>query len=426
MTFLLKSEIQTKIGFKIKSRGDCELLSNIILETIDKSISYNTLSRMFLVSKETKPNSNTLNILSEYLGYKSYVHFTQNFFLKEKSNFFTLLFEIVNNPKEDEMVILVKSIYNSSDDFINLIIILSRELFHLKRYDLLNKLFNLKELNYENFTYSEALLLGNSIGLLLRVQKLDSEIILLTNTNFLKCVYLTFVDYSSLTGYYGNWTSSISKTTKLTDITYFCEAITQLKNFLLLKNVNDRVEYSPTLHDLHPILLGRILSIKILANNYETIELLLAPYFQSNDKKNTFQLELSYELTIIAIITGNIKLMGYLVNEISPNIKPKFYYQKQHINIYYLMCMFYYKLINKEPEKKLFSEHYKPKEKRANYEEFINLIVLIFNYSETDSLELKSIYKARYLSLATQLNYPYFSENLLNQYFNDLRNPRVV
>ncbi|MFB0997113.1 MAG: hypothetical protein QMC28_00200, partial [Flavobacteriales bacterium] len=126
------------------------------------------------------------------------------------------------------------------------------------------------------------------------------------------------------------------------DITYFCEAITQLKNFLLLKNVNDRVEYSPTLHDLHPILLGRILSIKILANNYETIELLLAPYFQSNDKKNTFQLELSYELTIIAIITGNIKLMGYLVNEISPNIKPKFYYQKQHINIYYLMCMFYY------------------------------------------------------------------------------------
>jgi hypothetical protein len=82
MTFPLKSEIQTKIGFKIKSRGDCELLSNIILETIDKSIIYNTLSRMFVVSKETKPNSNTLNILSEYLGYKSYVHFTQNFFLK--------------------------------------------------------------------------------------------------------------------------------------------------------------------------------------------------------------------------------------------------------------------------------------------------------------------------------------------------------
>ena len=236
-------------------------------------------------------------------------------------------------------------------------------------------------------------------------------------------MYLTFVDYSSLTGYYGNWTSRLSKETESADIIYFCEAITQLKSFLLCKPVKDRFENPIKPHNLHPILLGRILAVKILANNYETIELLLNPYFQASNKRNASQLELSYELMIIAISTCNIELMSYIINQISKHMNPIFQYQKYYINIYYLMCMFYYKLINKKEEKKKYTKLYNPEELRSSYLEFINILDLIFNYSETKSMSLKSDYKEHYLSLSKKLNYPYFSENLLTKYFNASRIP---
>jgi hypothetical protein len=41
-------------------------------------------------------------------------------------------------------------------------------LFYRKRYTLINAIFNLKELHYTKFSYSELLCIGNSIGLILR------------------------------------------------------------------------------------------------------------------------------------------------------------------------------------------------------------------------------------------------------------------
>ena len=38
MLKLLKKEIEKKLGKKILNRGDCELLSNAILETIDNCL----------------------------------------------------------------------------------------------------------------------------------------------------------------------------------------------------------------------------------------------------------------------------------------------------------------------------------------------------------------------------------------------------
>jgi len=40
---LLKKEVEKKIGKKITKRGDCELVSNVILETLEVEISYSTI-----------------------------------------------------------------------------------------------------------------------------------------------------------------------------------------------------------------------------------------------------------------------------------------------------------------------------------------------------------------------------------------------
>ena len=45
MTELLKKLIEEKINRKVKTRGDCEFISNAILETLDMNISYSTIKR---------------------------------------------------------------------------------------------------------------------------------------------------------------------------------------------------------------------------------------------------------------------------------------------------------------------------------------------------------------------------------------------
>ena len=75
MIDILKKEIEKKIGKKINSRGDCELVSNVILETLELEISYSTIRRLYGITNETKPNNKTLNTLSKFVGYKNYIHF---------------------------------------------------------------------------------------------------------------------------------------------------------------------------------------------------------------------------------------------------------------------------------------------------------------------------------------------------------------
>ena len=56
MIDILKKEIEAKIGKKVTNRGDCELVSNVILETLDEEISYSTIRRLYGLVNETKPS----------------------------------------------------------------------------------------------------------------------------------------------------------------------------------------------------------------------------------------------------------------------------------------------------------------------------------------------------------------------------------
>ena len=73
MIDILKKEIEKKIGKKINSRGDCELVSNVILETLELEISYNSVRRLYGLINPTKPNKKTLNTLAKFVGYKNSV-----------------------------------------------------------------------------------------------------------------------------------------------------------------------------------------------------------------------------------------------------------------------------------------------------------------------------------------------------------------
>jgi len=411
---LLKKEIEKKIGKKVTNRGDCELVSNVILETLGLEISYSTIRRFYGLINETKPNNKTLNTLAKFVGYKNYIHFSQNYNYKQKIDLTEIIYKTVSENDPKEIIKLVNKTKKSSEDFISLIIILIRELWHNENYNLLNKIFRLKALSFNSFSYYEVLKLGNSIGLLIR-KKSKIDPIFLKNNNFIECVFLIFVDYSSLNKYYGDSLKIIKKNKIKYDITLFSLALLEFRNFLNNKNINKIIFKSSKTKCLHPILRGRLLSLELLsADPNKRLTILNTQHKSLLTKGNT--IDYYYELLTTSILLKNIKIMSFLINRIT--LKVEFYYQKAHLNSFYLMSLFYYKLIGDIENETKFLKSFKLSDCRDSYKEFISLIHLIYLYNSTTTSANKIKIKTRYLNLSKKLNYSYFSEDFLLNYFD--------
>lgn len=414
MIEVLKKVIEEKIGSQIKSRGDCELLSNAITVTLDKDISCSTLRRFYGLAPNTKPNSKTLNTLAQFIGYKNYADFTQKYLYKEKIDLSQITYKTVSDGDEQAILDLVKTTKRSPENFIGFIVMLTRELFHIKNYRLIDALFKLEELSYTSFSYSEVLYFGNSIGLLLREQT-KVDYILLHNMNFLNCIYLTFVDYSSLNSYYGKWATYLKSTKLPNEIILFNNALLQYKNFLNNKTVKTGDQGLIYNKDLHPILCSRLLALKFLSKNKCDVTEVLTNYYKTHTKIK-YTSDYSYELYTTAILIKNKEIMIFLIER--EDFKIAFLHQKHHLNSFYLMSAFYYKLTkNKVEELKNFNR-FSLKDCRYSYEEFIQLIYLIYLYDDSKVRTEKNQILMRYKALSEKLNYPYFSEDFLLKYFD--------
>ena len=154
---ILKKRVEKKIGKPIKTRGDCELVSNAVLETLDIDISYSTIKRLYGLAPYTNPNSKTKNTLAQFVGYKNYAHFSQNHGYKDKIDLTQLTYKAVYLGNEQAILELIIETKKSAENFIGFIVILTRELFHNKNYRLIDEIFKLKALNFNSFSYSEVL-----------------------------------------------------------------------------------------------------------------------------------------------------------------------------------------------------------------------------------------------------------------------------
>lgn len=414
MIDILKKEIEKKIGKKVTNRGDCELVANIILETLEEEISYSTIRRLYGLINETKPNNKTLNTLAKFIGYKNYIHFCQNYSYKQKIDLNEIIYKTVSENNSEEIINLINKTKNSSEDFTSMVIILIRELWHNENYNLINRIFRLKALNFNSFSFYEVLKLGNSIGLLIR-RKSKLEPVLLNNINFLECVFLIFVDYSSLNKYYGDSLKIIKKNNFKYDINLFSLALLEFRNFLNKKTVNKIIFRASKIKQLHPILSGRLLSLKLISADTNKRLRILYTHHKSLLVKGNI-ISHYYELFTTSILLKNTEIMSFLISKIT--LKIEFYYQKTHLNSFYLMCLFYYKLTRDIENETKFLKSFKLSDCRDSYKEFISIIHLIYLYSSTTSIAKKIKIKTRYLNLSKKLNYTYFSEDFLLKYFN--------
>ena len=79
-----------------------------------------------------------------------------------------------------------------------------------------------------------------------------------------------------------------------------------------------------------------------------------------------------YELFTTSILLKNIEIMSFLISR--TNLKVEFYFQKTHLNSFYLMCLFYYKLSGDKKNETKFLKSFKLSNCRDSYKEFITII----------------------------------------------------
>lgn len=412
--FLKKLTIKNA-GFDIQDRGDCQLLSELIIERTDELLSYNTLRRFFGLAPYVKPSKNTLDTLARFNGYKDYVHYLKinpyEAYWSDKEKLYSLL-----NEDSEEIIKFINKTNFKNEQALDFMISLCRELIYLNKIDVLDQVFHTSFFNNRDFSYSEIIHFGNSVGILFKTTQIVEKK-LLSNANFLKFVYCIYVDYSNLNGYYGTWSKYVSQNTSDIQVKCFSQAILQLINYLNGKSVSFSSFISVDTTKFHPILKGRLFSIKILSGNSNTSE--FKKYFDSlkiiNDNKKIS--DYFYELTITAIFSKNFLLMELIINVVSnQQFNNKYYYQEHHLKLYKLMCLFYSNLKDDDIsntddiENKILESDFK-----YSYKEIIELLIQILKYHKQK--KAKKYHLKKFEEISKKLNYPLFSNDYLINYF---------
>ena len=190
----LRDITEVKIGFKIKSLKDSKRLSQIIAKENDIAISYNTIRRFFGVVKNVQASNFTLDTLSRFNSFESYSDFLINYKLRNKWRQEFEISKIIHNGEEDRLLKYIESNLSLTKSFNLKLIQIIRELLLIGNFDLIRKIFELKKMNAQNFNYDSQVLIGMSIGYLIRVVNIKNKEFnqLLLNENFQDLVITIF------------------------------------------------------------------------------------------------------------------------------------------------------------------------------------------------------------------------------------------
>ena len=71
--FLLKKEVENKMGFSLKAPTNFDALISRVLKETGETLSISTIKRLWgYVSQSSTPRLSTLSILSRFVGYRDF------------------------------------------------------------------------------------------------------------------------------------------------------------------------------------------------------------------------------------------------------------------------------------------------------------------------------------------------------------------
>ena len=421
----LKEEVELKLGKKIMNRGDCQLLSDLIFEQQKKLISYNTLRRFFKVDKNAnqKPSSQTLNVLSKFVGHANYFSFTSGEPSKASWELQNELFYYLDQLDTTKLQnFLIACRIQKAPNLIEILTVCFRELLLSKNYKAVHDISQSKGLNLFGLSYSERVQFGRSVGLVMRKINIPKEelIALAENNVFLEMVFLIFVDYSSLNVSHSNYirlmeyVSAGAVKLKRKDQLFF-ECLSYLRKLLIgepLPNLTIRPS-----NNLHPILYSRVCSVLIIQNSFSKSSnaSILEGIAKKMQSRASNKMDYIFELITTALLLRDFELMSFVVN--SEAYSEGKLYQEAHLQqLIVVKTMLHIKRGAPIKAKKNLL-HINKKGWGRSYFDIYDLFLQVINYEMASDSAIKKKIMHDYLKKVKQLNYSFFNKNYLLDYF---------
>lgn len=331
----LKEAVLDKAGIKMQGRGDCEMLSDLILGQTNEFISYNTLRRMYGFAPEVKPRVKTLDVLAQFCGYSSFqrfslqhsrferwhrqldvVHRTEG---KNPSQCIQYIFQVPGNLERVELATHIACTYIDAGRWVDFSEFCHEILPFIKDQD-----------------YMAQLYFGNRIGL--RLGNMDGQISkALLHPSVVSLVCTIHINYPNARGFCGRWWERINRTKQNAEIDCLIKCLLQTKRLLLgqpvKKGVGKQILANDTKH-LHPILRSRVIATLWMEGRRDFRQLWRDVH--GRQPRGLLELSWVHEVTMLALMTGDTTLARY-VAELkfqSSNIP---FYQLHHLHLNFLL-----------------------------------------------------------------------------------------
>lgn len=411
MLYQLKNNVSHKCGFKIKNRGDCVRLSNMILMETGIDLSYNTLRRFYGVVQGTKPSNSTLNTLSIYVGYNSYVDFCAAYPQKKNWDIHQKIYNnIVIDPKY--ALELMNDEFISPESYLELLITLIGGLTVTKNVEVLKLVFNSPLLDPKRYNYSEILYLGNCVGPMFKQMKTPIEEFVPTKY-FTPTIFNSFIDITGLNSKYGSYCKKLADCSIEKQEILFTSCLLELKSFLNNQPVST-VNTSLNIKQIHPILYGRYKGVEILRRDFNEKEDHTLSFISDLARLKN-KIDYLYEFLFACIVAGEVKLLRFVQESTAHYKISKPYYQEYHYSLFELRDA----IVKFDSGNDISVELIKLNNEtllRNSHRDFVKLIISLLDYHNSGKKKTKLDI---YLAKAKRLNYPVFDKAYCENYFSN-------
>ncbi len=315
----LKKKIQLKFGRPVRLQRDLIELKEDIYYITGEIVGFNTLRRFFGFLKHVEPQQKTLNILSNYVGFKTY----NKFLKKDKKDLLWDNWNYLNKfLKKDNYV---EADFNWLVDlklkeyYYLLITRIISEFFIIKSFQNLDVLFKSKKLFFENkreVTAKITTTINNELRNLSN-NDLKKMNFLLKNSTFREIALYGWVEMDSAKSYYASLIKNSKKYIEKDDELLFINLYLLLLDFLEKKTVVFPFKLTIP-ENCHPILLGRYLSMQLICipkYKEHTLNKILS-FSNEFDSKNEFFQEIIPVLMLLKEISAIETIMENYYEEL--------------------------------------------------------------------------------------------------------------
>ena len=311
---ILKTQIAKKFGSPIIKQKDIKVLKENINEVVNVNIGFNTLRRFYGRLPSTSPNINTLNILSKYVGFSSFIAFNKH---NQKDVMFdnwhrVNAIEIAGEVSELDIIWLTNN--TSLDDYFILLSSIIKEFIITRNGKGLYKIYSSEAL-FEIPRYKRNKI-ANIAGSWFREYKIEELAILkplLSLVNFRTNFLYLHVDYQRLNGYYGWMLQHSIPELVNDDEKLFTKLILNLTLFLNSESGCENLYNEKVPENCHPILYGRYWGYQLLYFKGAEFDTVLAAFMQVVGNQKT-KVEFFHEVFWILIIIKRIDIIEQIIN----------------------------------------------------------------------------------------------------------------